>query len=121
MSEFKFEDLNVYQKTLDIIDEVYELTKKFPKEEVFGLTSQLKRAVVSIALNIGEGSGNSNKNFNRYIEIAAGSLKECIVCLTIAERRKYISEEDNIKLRNDFIVIAKMLTNLSKYLKNRDN
>ena len=121
MSDFKFEDLNVYQKSLDVVDKVYELTKRFPKEEAFGLTSQLKRASVSIALNIGEGSGNSSKNFNRYVEISSGSLKECIVCLTIAKRREYISEKENVELRNDFIVIAKMLTNLSKYLKNKDN
>ena len=117
MSNFKFEELNVYQRTLDIIDKVYDLTKKFPKDEIYGLTSQLKRASTSIALNIAEGSGSSNKNFNRYIEISRDSLKECIVCLTIAKRRNFITEKENDELKEEFAIIAKMLTNLGKYLK----
>ena len=106
MSNFKFEELNVYQRTLDIIDKVYDLTKKFPKDEIYGLTSQLKRASTSIALNIAEGSGSSNKNFNRYIEISRDSLKECIVCLTIAKRRNFITEKENDELKEEFAIIA---------------
>ena len=65
-SEFKFEELNVNQRALDFIDEVYILTKRFPKEELYGLTAQLKRAATSIALNIGEGHRDSDAQFNRY-------------------------------------------------------
>lgn len=118
--KFKFEELKVYQFSLDIVDEIYDLTLKFPLDEKFGLTSQLKRAVLSIALNIAEGSGGTNKNFNRYLGISNDSLKECIVCLTIAERRKFISDKENKKYREDFLVIAKMITNLRKYL-NKSN
>ena len=107
MSDFRFEDLNVYQKTLDVIDKVYKLTERFPKDEVFGLTSQLKRASVSIALNIGEGSGSSDKNFNKYLGISRDSLKECIVCLTISRRREFITEKDNNELRNEISRIVR--------------
>ena len=117
MAKFKFEELNVYQLSLDIIDNVYDLSLSFPKEEIYGLTSQFRRASSSIALNIAEGSGGTNKNFNRYLVMAADSLKECIVCLTIANRRNYISTEQNEEFRESFLVIAKMITNLRKYLK----
>ncbi len=113
---FKFEELKVYQRSLDIIDDIYNLTEKFPKKEMFVLTSQLLRAVNSIALNIAEGANSTNKVFNNHLRIANDSLKECIVCLTIARRRKYISTEDDTKLRTQFLVVAKMITNLKKYL-----
>ena len=118
---FKFEELNVYQKSLDIVDYVYDLTKKFPREEMFVLSSQLLRAVNSIPLNIAEGANSTDKIFANHIRIASDSLKECIVCLTIARRRNYISKEEDNKLREKFLVIAKMLTNLKKYLKSKSN
>ena len=120
MATFKFEELKVYQNALNVIDEIYNLTSNFPVDEKFGLTSQLNRAIVSIALNIAEGSGSSNKNYNRYLGIANGSLKECIVCLTVAKRRNYITTEEDNKFRDQLIVIAKMITNLRKYLNNND-
>ena len=116
MNEFNFENLDVYNRSLDFIDSVYELTKLFPKEELYALTNQLKRAAVSVALNIGEGAGSTDKKFNNYLRIASDSLKECVVCLTIATRRKYITNEQNENLRSEIIIIAKMLTNLKKYL-----
>jgi four helix bundle protein len=113
---FKFEELRVYQKSLDIIDEVYNLTEKFPRKENFVLTSQLLRAVNSIALNIAEGANSTDKVFNNHLRIASDSLKECIVCLTKARRRNYISIKEDENLREHFLVVAKMLTNLKKYL-----
>lgn len=64
--KFAFEDLKVYQKALDFVDVAYSLSSKFPKQELYGLTSQLNRAAVSIALNIAEGSGDSDVQFNRF-------------------------------------------------------
>ncbi|MFT4644574.1 MAG: four helix bundle protein [Planctomycetota bacterium] len=116
MAIFKFEELKVYQLSLNIVDEVYALTNKYPKDELYGLVSQFRRASVSIALNIAEGSGSTDKNFNRYLGIANDSLKECIVCLTISKRRNYISSVENEKQRDSLLVIAKMITNLRKYL-----
>jgi len=73
---FRFENLKVYQKALDYIDWVYRITKNFSKEELFGLTSQFRRASQSIALNIAEGVGENKKQFVRYLTIAKDSLRE---------------------------------------------
>lgn len=80
MVEFDFEDLQLYQKSLIFIDFAYELTSKFPKDEMFGLTSQFRRAANSIALNIGEGFGESIALGLRYLRISRGSIRECVVC-----------------------------------------
>lgn len=93
--KFKFEDLKVYQKALAFIDETYKVTGQFPKEELYGLSSQYKRASISIALNIAEGSGDTNAQFNRFLNISKGSIKECVVCSTIANRQNFISDEQN--------------------------
>ena len=80
---FHFEKLQVYQKAVDVIDRVYELTSAFPKEEIYGLTSQFRRATVSISLNIAEGSARSKKDFRRFLDITHGSIFECVALLTI--------------------------------------
>lgn len=117
--KFNFEDLVVYQKSLDFINFVYSTTNEFPKEELYGLTSQFRRASVSIALNISEGSGGSDKEFSRFLRISSNSLKECVVCTTVATRQKYISEEINQKCRRDLIEISKMISGLHRYLRNK--
>ncbi|GAA0871546.1 hypothetical protein GCM10009117_06920 [Gangjinia marincola] len=89
-THFSFEDLNVYQKSLAFIDVVYSLVKDFPSVERFELSSQFLRASSSIALNIAEGAGDTNQQFNRFLNISQGSIRECIVCITIAKRQKYI-------------------------------
>lgn len=73
---FNFEKLIVYQKSLDYIDYVYELTNKFPKEEIYGLTSQWRRAANSVALNIGEGEGGTTKEFSNFLRISKRSIRE---------------------------------------------
>lgn len=114
---FSFEELRVYKKSLDLIDEVYEITKDFPNDERFGLTSQYRRAAVSIALNIAEGAGDTDAQFNRFLNITQGSIKECVVCSTVATRQNFISELVNKRSRVMLSQIAKMTTNLQKYLK----
>ncbi len=114
--KFNFEDLKVYDKALDFIDLVYATTCDFPKEEIYGLTSQFKRASTSIALNIAEGSGSTDKDFNKYLRTAYNSLKECVVCCTVAYRQKFINEEVNLKLRKKLVEISKMIAGLRKYL-----
>lgn len=91
---FKFENLRVWQKALDLADDVDKLTKTFPKEEVYGLTSQMKRAADSISLNIAEGStGQSDPEFKRFLNYALRSNIEVVNCLHLAKRRGYISKE----------------------------
>lgn len=116
-NRFSFEDLNVYQKALDFVDNVYDTCKEFPKEETYRLSSQFIRASTSIALNIAEGSGDTNAQFNRFVQIAIGSVKECVVCVTISKRQEYISNEREMRLKSQLVELSKMLTSLQNYLK----
>jgi four helix bundle protein len=115
--KFKFEDLKVYHKALDFVDDVYRITKKFPKEEMYGLSSQYKRASVSIPLNIAEGAGDTDAQFNRYLQMAWDSSKECVVCSTIAQRQGFITSEEDKEARVKLSELSKMITSLQRYLK----
>lgn len=115
--KFKFEDLQVYQKALDFVDSSYTIIKKFPDSERYTLTSQFTRAALSIALNIAEGAGDTNSQFNRFLQIAIGSVKECVVCITIAKRQNYISVEKETELREKLEELSKMIISLQKHLK----
>lgn len=117
--KFNFEDLIVYQKSLDFVDLVYDTCDKFPKMETYILVSQYIRAANSIALNISEGAGASDAQFNRYLQIALDSTRECVVCSTIATRRKYISDDQNKNTRIKLAELSKMITSLQKHLKNK--
>ncbi|MUP44188.1 four helix bundle protein [Gramella sp. BOM4] len=117
--KFNFEDLKVYQKALDFADFAYSLTHKFPNSEKYGLSSQFSRAAVSIALNISEGSGDSDPQFHRFLQIAEGSVRESVTCTTIGFRRGFISNEENQKARNLLLEILKMIRSLQIYLKNK--
>ncbi|WP_438988788.1 four helix bundle protein [Polaribacter sp.] len=114
--KFKFEDLKVYQKSLDFVDIVYNTTKQFPSEENYRLTSQFIRAATSISLNIAEGSGDTNPQFSRFLKISLGSIKECVVCVTIANNQNFITENESLILREKLAELSKMITALLKYL-----
>lgn len=121
MSEikFKFEDLKVYNKALDFVDMVYKISETFLKTERYALSSQFTRAAVSISLNIAEGSADTDKQFNRYLQIALDSVNECVVCSTISKRQNYISEETNNQIREKLVELSKMITSLQKHLKSK--
>ena len=115
---FKFENLKVWQKALDLTEEIDKLTKAFPKEELFVLTSQIKRAADSISLNIAEGSrGQSNAEFTRFLRYALRSDIEVVGCLHIAKRRKYITEEHFLALYKSCEEVLVMINGLIKSLK----
>lgn len=114
--KFKFEDLKVYQKSLDFVDTVYNTTKQFPSKENYRLTSQFIRAATSISLNIAEGSGDTNPQFSRFLKISLGSIKECVVCVTIANNQNFITENESLILREKLAELSKMITALLKYL-----
>jgi four helix bundle protein len=90
---FRFEKLTVWQEARKYNGEVYRLTRTFPKEELFGMTSQLRRASTSIASNIAEGSGrNSDRDFAHFLEQAYGSLMEVASLLFLAADEGYVTE-----------------------------
>lgn len=90
---FKFENLKVWQSAVELSGQIYELTEKFPKKEMFVLTSQIQRASDSIALNIAEGStGQTNPEFKRFLSFALRSAIEVVNCLHLARRRKLIDD-----------------------------
>jgi four helix bundle protein len=116
--KFKFEDLKVWQKALDLTLEIDQLTRKFPKEELYILTSQIKRAADSIALNIAEGStGQTNPEFKRFLSFSIRSGIEVVGCLHIGKRRGIVSDEDFIRLIEITTEIIKMLNGLKNSLK----
>ncbi len=91
---FKFEKLEIGNLAIDLADEVHVLTRVFPKEEMFSLTSQMKRAADSISLNIAEGStGQSNPEQGRFLGYAQRSALEVVNCLYLAIKRKYINQQ----------------------------
>lgn len=96
---FKFEKLIVWQKALDLSDVVNQLTKTFPRDEVYVLTSQIKRAADSVSLNIAEGStGQTNPEFSRFLSYALRSNIEVVGCIFIAQRRGYIQQQEFEKI-----------------------
>lgn len=114
---FNFQQLEVWQLSIDFADNVYKATDSFPSHELYGLTSQLRRASVSISSNIAEGSGRgSNKEFQRFIGIAYGSLMECVSQLEIARRRNYLSQDSFPNLSSLGERIARMLSRLRESL-----
>ncbi len=116
---FDFENLKVYQKSLEYIDLVYEITKNFPKDETFSLTNQFRRASVSICLNIAEGSGGSKAEFNQFLKIARRSVKECVAVAEISYRQKFISSEYKKQSRESCIELSRMISGLMKSLKKK--
>lgn len=115
---FKFEKLNVWQKSVNFTMNVHELTKKFPRNEIYVLTNQIKRAADSIALNIAEGStGQSDAEFRQFLGYAIRSGIEVVSCLYIGRKRKIISETDFHNNYNEAETIIKMLQALRNSLK----
>ena len=114
---FKFEKLKVWQRAIELSNQIDLLTKTFPKEEVYILTSQIKRATDSIALNIAEGStGQSNKEFNRFLGYALRSGIEVVSCLYLAKGRNLIDENQFRKYYDELTEIVKMTQALRKSL-----
>ena len=114
---FNFEKLEVWQKAINFADSVYTRTRTFPETERFGLTNQMRRAVVSISSNLAEGSSRSSRpDFARFVEIATGSLFEVISQATVSKRQGFLSEADYNQLYSACEKQSKMLSGLRKSL-----
>lgn len=106
---FRFEDLRLYDKTLDYIDWVYNTTKLFPEIESGSLSSKFRDSSQNIALNIAEGSGRNKNQFIYQLKLAKTAIRECIFFTTLAKRFGYILEDAETESRNQLIEISKML------------
>jgi len=116
-----FRDLRVWQCGMDLVEEVYRLTKVFPKEELYGLTNQLRRAAVSVPSNIAEGQTRSHiKEFFQFLSTAQGSLAEVQTQIEIAGRLQYLSEDQvrSVMVKTDSL--AKQLYALRHSLTERE-
>ena len=108
-----FRDLEVWQRAMDLTAAVYELTHSFPKQEIYGLTSQMRRCAVSIPSNIAEGSARATKrDFAHFITMARGSAAELETQLLLAVRLGYISQETHKEVEHLCFRVARMLTRL---------
>ena len=114
---FKFEKLNVWQKAIEYADLTYSVTRSFPADERFGLTSQMRRAAVSVSSNIAEGSSrNSSTDFARFVEIATGSLFETVSQAFISRRQGLLSEDTFQKIYTAAEEQGRMLSGLRSTL-----
>ncbi|MCC9071362.1 four helix bundle protein [Flavobacterium sp. F-65] len=119
MSDFR--KLLIWQKSMSLITKIYISTNNFPKEEIFGLTSQIRRSSISIPSNIAEGLGReSNKEFLRFLNISIGSLFEMQTQLEIAKNIAYLNENEFNILYEDSREVERMLVSFIKKLKQRD-
>lgn len=117
-----YKDLIIWQKSIDLAVEVYQLSSLFPKEEVYGMTSQIRRAVTSISLNIAEGYGrNTTKNYINSLYIAQGSLQEVESAIILSIRLNFIKEEACEKVNSLMLEEFKMFNALINSLENKIN
>ena len=111
-------DLIAWQKAMDLVQLVYACTNRFPKEELYGVTSQVRRAAVSIPSNIAEGQGRKSTNeFLRYLSMAHGSLREVETQVIIAARLRYLEEADTNNLLTLASEVGKLINGLTNSLK----
>jgi len=115
-----FEDLIVWQKSIDLSIEIYRITAKFPREEIFGLTSQIRKASNSVSLNISEGSARTTKMYINQLTIAKGSATEVLSGSILAVRLGYMEERELLQVRGTITEVKKMLHSLISSLENKN-
>jgi len=115
-----FKELIVWQKSRNLVKGIYKLTQKFPADEKFGLTQQIRRAAISIPSNIAEGSGRgTNSDFIRFIDIANGSAFEVETQLYLALDLEYISQPEFDEIAAKLFDIERLIFNFKKSLSNK--
>ncbi len=113
-----YRDLVAWQKAMDLVTTVYQITASFPKEELYGLTSQLRRAAVSVPSNIAEGQGRRGvAEFRHFLRQASGSLMELETQVMIAERLRYLSPESANHVLDRSAEVGRVLNGLINSLK----
>jgi len=117
-----YKELMIWKKGIEIVEKVYKTTKTFPKNEMFGLTSQMRRASISISSNIAEGfARNSTKEYIRFLYISRGSCAELETQLLISDKLGYSDKNSGSDLYEDIYFEAKMISNLIASLRHNSN
>ncbi len=117
-----FRELEVWQKSMELVVACYEVSGNFPNHEVYGLTSQLRRAAVSIPANIAEGRGRQHTTeFIQHLSIATGSLAELETHMEIAQRLGYMNPADPERLLGQSKAVGRMLNALRNALRRRES
>ena len=117
MKEQKFRKLEVWGKSMDFVEIIYKITEKLPIKETYGLTSQLRRAAISIALNIAEGSGaGSDKEFNRFLTMSLKSSYEVMCGIEVSKRLTYCNNTEAERMLGLCEELSAMITGLKKKL-----
>lgn len=113
-------DLDCWKKGIDLVSEVYKITRDFPKEEIYGLTNQIRRAAVSIPSNIAEGAArNSTKEFIHFLYISLGSISELETQFIISKNLEYINNDIFYLINSLIVELKKLISGLIKFEKNK--
>lgn len=113
--EYNFEKLTVWKVAIELAKDIYAASKKFPTSEIYGLTNQIRRAIVSVSSNIAEGSIRATKaDKKRFYDIAAGSLMETLSQLVLAKELEYLTDDVYCVLRDKLGNVSRMLNSLIK-------
>ena len=116
-----YKDLNIWKRSIGLVEEIYIITKNFPKEEMYGLISQLRRSAVSIPSNIAEGFTRlHNKEYRQFLYIFLGSCAELNTQIIISSRLSYLSTEKAERILNEIDEISKMIMGLIKKINTND-
>ena len=115
-----YQDLEVWKRSMEAVTDVYKITRTFAKEEIYGLTSQLRRAAVSVPANIAEGWGRgTTKEYIQFLRIARGSLLELETLMTISHNLGYVNPQDQKPILQKILEISKMMNALINSLKHK--
>jgi four helix bundle protein len=118
MRSTSYRDLIAWQQAIELVDLIYACSRHWPRDEVYGLTSQIRRAAVSVAANIAEGQGrNGDREFVNHLGIAHGSLCEVETLLVIARRQSYVSAEDESSILSTTTRVASLIHGLKKSMR----
>ena len=116
-----FKKLQVWKRSHDLTLRIYELTSEFPRYEIYGLTSQIRRASASVPTNIAEGCGrDGSTEFARFLQIASGSTSETEYLTLLAHDLKYFNDDQYVELMDTIVSLKKMLTALLRNVRTED-
>lgn len=113
-----YRDLETWQKAIGLVEEIYQVTRSFPKDEIYGLISQMRRAAVSVPSNIAEGQGRDSTNeFLRHLSIAYGSLCELQTQMLISYKLDYLNQQAYERLEDASACVARLINGLANSLR----